>query len=147
MINRETEAIMRNVVNLFEQYVKLNNRIPIETITTVNNIKDPSRLVDVNASHILVRIEQEQKILETVDIYRRLMEISKILTSEIEILSIEKKIQGRVRGQIEKTQKEYYLHEQMKAIKKELHETDDTTGEIGELKEKVKKSKGRKVEE
>ncbi len=141
VVNRQTEALMRTVVNLFEQYVKLNNRIPIETIATVNNISNPSRLADVIASHILAKIKQEQVILETIDVYARLMEISKILSSEIEVLSIEKKIQGRVRGQIEKTQKEYYLHEQMKAIKKELNETDETLKEINELRGKIKKAR------
>ncbi len=141
VVNKETEALMRSVVNLFEQYVKLNNRIPIETITTVNNISDPSRMADVIASHILVKIRQEQIILETIDVYKRLEEISKILSGEIEILSIEKKIQVRVRGQIEKTQKEYYLHEQMKAIKKELNEADETSREVKELREKARKAK------
>ena len=139
--SREIQAMVRNVIGLFEQYVKLNSRIPIETIATINNIVDPSRLADIIASHILVRIEQEQKILETVDVYNRLLEISRILMSEIEILTIEKRIQGRVRGQIEKTQKEYYLHEQLKAIRKELNEADETTKEIEELRDKIKKAK------
>ena len=141
MLTKETEAIMRNAVDLFEQYVKLNNRIPIEAIATVSNIVDPGRLADVIASHILVKVVQEQTILETIDVHKRLMEISKILTSEIEILSIEKKIQGRVRGQIEKTQKEYYLHEQLKAIKKELNETDDVSKEVDEIRAKIKAAK------
>ena len=139
--NQELEALMRNVVTLFEKYVKLNRRIPIETIMSVSNIDDPSRLADIIASHISIKILQEQLVLETWDTKKRLIELAKILTAENDILSIEKKIQVRVRDQIEKTQKEYYLHEQIKAIKKELKETDDYQKEVSELREKVRKSK------
>jgi len=139
--NQELEALMRNAITLFERYVKLNRRIPIETIMSVSNIEDPSRLADVIASHISIKIPQEQLILETWDPKKRIVELSKILTAENDILSIEKKIQVRVRDQIEKTQKEYYLHEQMKAIKKELKETDEYEKEVDELREKIKKSK------
>jgi len=139
--NQELEALMRNVVTLFERYVKLNRRIPIETIMSVSNIEDPSRLADVIASHISIKISQEQLILETLDPKKRLIELSKILTAENDILSIEKKIQVRVRDQIESTQKEYYLHEQMKAIKKELKEKDEYGREVNELREKIKRSK------
>ncbi|MFQ5867503.1 MAG: endopeptidase La [bacterium] len=139
--NQELEALMRNVVALFERYVKLNRRIPIETIMSVSNIEDPSRLADVIASHISIKISQEQLILEALDPKKRLIELSKILTAENDILSIEKKIQVRVRDQIESTQKEYYLHEQMKAIKKELKEKDEYGREVDELREKIKKSK------
>jgi len=139
--NQELEAVMRNVITLFEKYVKLNRRIPIETIMSISNIDDPSRLADVIASHISIKILQEQLILETWDPKKRLIELSKILTAENDILSIEKKIQVRVRDQIEKTQKEYYLHEQIKAIKKELKETDDYQKEVNELREKIRKSK------
>ncbi|MBA7465431.1 Lon protease 1 [subsurface metagenome] len=139
--NQELEALMRNVITLFEKYVKLNRRIPIETIMSVSNIDDPSRLADIIASHISIKILQEQLILETWDPKKRLTELAKILTAENDILSIEKKIQVRVRDQIEKTQKEYYLHEQIKAIKKELKETDDYQKEVNALREKVRKSK------
>jgi len=138
--NQELEALMRNVIALFERYVKLNRRIPIETIMSVSNIEDPSRLADVIASHITIKVHQEQLILETFDPKKRLTELSKILNAENDILSIEKKIQVRVRDQIEKTQKEYYLHEQMKAIRKELKETDEYDKEVDELREKIKKS-------
>jgi len=139
--NQEIEALMRSVITLFEKYVKLNRRIPIETIMSVSNIDDPGRLADIIASHISIKILQEQLILETWDPKKRLVELSKILTTENDILSIEKKIQVRVRDQIEKTQKEYYLHEQIKAIKKELKETDDYQKEVSELREKIRKSK------
>jgi ATP-dependent Lon protease len=142
--NQELEALMRNVVTLFERYVRLNRRIPIETIMSVSNIEDPSRLADVIASHISIKIPQEQLILETCDPKKRLIELSKILTAENDILSIEKKIQVRVRDKIEKTQKEYYLHEQMKAIREELKETDEYEKEIDELREKIKESKAPK---
>jgi len=137
--NQELEALRRNVLTLFERYVKLNRRMPIETLMSVSNIEDPSRLADVIASHLTIKITQEQLILETLDPKKRLVELSKILTAENDILSIEKKIQVRVRDQIEKTQKEYYLHEQMKAIKKELKEADEYEKEVDELREKIKK--------
>jgi len=139
--NQELEALRRNVLTLFERYVKLNRRMPIETLMSVSNIEDPSRLADVIASHLTIKIAQEQLILETLDPKKRLVELSKILTAENDILSIEKKIQVRVRDQIEKTQKEYYLHEQMKAIKKELKEADEYEKEVDELREKIKKCK------
>jgi len=138
--SQETQAVMRNVVDLFERYVKLNHRVPIEAIMTISNIGDPGQLADVVAAHMIMKIPQQQVILQTMDPNKRLMELAKILTNEIDILTIEKKIQGRVRGQIEKTQKEYYLHEQMKAIRKELKEADDYSKEIDELRANVKKA-------
>ncbi|MDR2860860.1 MAG: endopeptidase La [Elusimicrobiota bacterium] len=134
----ETEAIMRNAVSLFEQYVKLSHRIPMEVSHALSSIEDPARLADTIASHINIKNDDKQEILELVDPIKRLNKIIKVLNSEIEILNIEKRIQNRVRNQMEKSQKEYYLTEQMKAIRKELEQKDDTQKDIEELKKKLK---------
>jgi ATP-dependent Lon protease len=137
----ESEAIMRRAVSLFEQYVKLNPRMPMEISISVNNITDPARLADTIASHLSIKNNEKQTILELVNPVERLEKIIQILNAEIEILNIERRIQNRVRNQIEKTQKEYYLTEQMKAIQKELKQKDDAQKDLDELKEKLKKIK------
>ncbi|MDR0977673.1 MAG: endopeptidase La [Endomicrobium sp.] len=137
----EYEAIMRRAASLFEQYVKLNPRMPIEISTSVNNIFDPARLADTIAAHLAVKNSDKQVVLELVNPIERLEKIIDILNSEIEILNIERRIQNRVRNQIEKTQKEYYLTEQMKAIQKELKQKDDVQKDVDELKEKLSKIK------
>ncbi|MDR1928535.1 MAG: endopeptidase La [Endomicrobium sp.] len=134
----EAEATMRRTVSLFEQYVKLNPRMPIEVSISVNNITDTARFADTIASHLVIKNNDKQEILELVDPIKRLEKIMEILISEIEILNIERRIQNRVRNQIEKTQKEYYLTEQMKAIQKELKQNDDIQKDIDELREKLK---------
>ncbi|MDR0401743.1 MAG: endopeptidase La [Endomicrobium sp.] len=137
----ETEAVMRQSVILFEQYVKLNPRMSVEIFVSVRNIVEPSRLADTIASHLIIKNDDKQAILELVNPNDRLEKIIKILDSEIEILNIERRIQSRVRSQIEKTQKEYYLTEQMKAIQKELKQKDDAQKDVDELKEKIRKTK------
>ena len=137
----EVEAIMRQAISLFEQYVKLNPRIPIEISVSVSNIADPARLADTIASHLAIKNNDKQTVLELVNSVERLEKIVKILNTEIEILNIERRIQSRVRNQIEKTQKEYYLTEQMKAIQKELKQKDDAQKDVDELKNKLKKTK------
>ncbi len=137
----EAEAIMRRAVSLFEQYVKLNPRMPMEVSISVSNITDPARLADTIASHLAIKNNDKQSILELVDPVERLEKIVQILNAEIEILNIERRIQNRVRNQIEKTQKEYYLTEQMKAIQKELKQKDDAQKDLDELKDKLKKTK------
>jgi ATP-dependent Lon protease len=137
----QTQAIMRNATSLFEEYVKLNPRIPMEVSHSLNSIEEPAKLADTIASHIIVKNEHKQEILELTNPIERLEKIIKILTSEIEILGIEKQIQSRVRDQMEKSQKEYYLTEQMKAIKKELKQKDDSEKDIEGLKEKIKNLK------
>ncbi|MDR2666408.1 MAG: endopeptidase La [Endomicrobium sp.] len=137
----ETEAIMRQSVVLFEQYVKLNSRMSMEVFVSVNNILEPSKLADTIASHLVIKNNDKQTILELINPIERLEKIIRILDSEIEILNIERRIQSRVRSQIEKTQKEYYLTEQMKAIQKELKQKDDAQKDIDELKDKLKKIK------
>ncbi len=136
----EVEAVMRRVIALFEQYVKLNPRMPMEISISVSNIQEPSKLADTIASHISIKNNEKQAILEAVDPLKRLNKIISILDAEIEILNIERRIQNRVRTQIEKNQKEYYLNEQMKAIQKELKQKDDNTKEIDELRAKIKES-------
>ncbi len=137
-ITPDLEALMRNVISQFEEYVKLNRKISFETVMSLNNINDPHRLVDVICAHLTVKIQDKQEILATFSAYKRLEKLSVILSSENEILAIERKIQGRVREQIEKTQKEYYLTEQLKAIQKELKQKDEYGKEIEELKKKIK---------
>jgi ATP-dependent Lon protease len=137
----EAEAIMRRAISLFEQYVKLNPRMPMEVSVAVNNINDPARLADTIASHLAIKNNDKQSILELVDPVERLEKIIQILNAEIEILNIERRIQNRVRNQIEKTQKEYYLTEQMKAIQKELKQKDDAQKDLDELRIKLKNTK------
>lgn len=137
-ITPDLEALMRNVISHFEQYVKLNRRISFETVMSLNNINDPHRLVDIICAHLTVKIQDKQEILSAFSAHERLEKLSVILSSENEILAIERKIQGRVRQQIEKTQKEYYLTEQLKAIQKELKQKDEYGKEIEELKKKIK---------
>jgi len=136
----ETEAIMRHSIILFEQYLKLNPRMSMEIFVSVSNIPDPSRLADTIASHLIIKNSDKQAVLELVNPTERLDKLIKILDTEIEILNIERRIQTRVRSQIEKTQKEYYLTEQMKAIQKELKQKDDAQRDIDELKDKLKKA-------
>ncbi|MDR2191959.1 MAG: endopeptidase La [Endomicrobium sp.] len=137
----ESEAAMRRASALFEQYVKLNPRMPMEISISINNITDPARLADTIASHLSIKNSDKQIILELVNPIERLEKIIHILNAEIEILNIERRIQNRVRNQIEKTQKEYYLTEQMKAIQKELKQKDDAQKDLDELREKIKKTK------
>ena len=136
----EVEAVMRRIISLFEQYVKLNPRMPMEISISVSNIQEPSRLADTIASHISIKNNEKQSILESTNPLKRLNKIIQILNAEIEILNIERRIQNRVRNQIEKNQKEYYLNEQMKAIQKELKQKDDNAKEIDELRTKIKES-------
>jgi len=137
----EVEATMRRAVSLFEQYVKLNPRMPMEVSISINNISDPARLADTIASHLAIKNSDKQIVLELVNPVERLEKIIQILNAEIEILNIERRIQNRVRNQIEKTQKEYYLTEQMKAIQKELKQKDDAQKDLDELRVKLKNTK------
>jgi ATP-dependent Lon protease len=137
----EVEALMRRAMSQFEQYVKLNPRLPMEISVAVSNITDPGRLADTIASHLMVKLSDKQLILETGNSGERLEKLVGVLNAEIEILNIERRIQNRVRTQIEKTQKEYYLTEQMKAIQKELRQKDDYAKELDELRAKVKAAK------
>ncbi len=136
----EIEALMRNVISQFEQYVKAGKKIPPETAISIVSIEDPGRLADIIASHINLRVADKQAILEAFDVKERLEVLTEILYREIEVLDLEKKISLRVRKQMEKTQKEYYLREQMKAIQKELGEKDERQAEVEELREQIAKA-------
>ncbi|MBS4031075.1 MAG: endopeptidase La [Clostridiales bacterium] len=133
----EVEALMRSLLYQFEQYIKLSKKIPPETLVTVSAIEEPGRLADVIASHLTLKVQQKQGILEATAPRDRLDKLSEILSHEMEILEIERKINLRVRKQMERTQKEYYLREQMKAIQKELGEKDERMAEADEYREKI----------
>ncbi|MGI6064892.1 MAG: endopeptidase La [Bacillota bacterium] len=137
----EVEALMRNLVSQFEHYVKMSKKIPPETVVSVITLEDPGRLADVVASHLNLKLSERQSILEAVSVKLRLEGLCTILAKEMEILELERKINLRVRKQMEKTQKEYYLREQLKAIQKELGDKDDRTAEADELREKIKKAR------
>lgn len=138
----EVEALMRSVQSTFESYVKLNKRIPPEMLMTVQTIDDPSRLADTLVVHLTsIKLNDRQEILETTDPAKRLERLFELMNAEIEILQVEKKIRSRVKKQMEKSQKEYYLNEQMQAIQKELGERDEFKSEIQEIEEKLKKKK------
>ncbi|MFZ5597802.1 MAG: endopeptidase La [Bacillota bacterium] len=137
----EVEALMRNLVYQFEQYVKLSKRIPPETVVSVVNLEDPGRLSDIIASHLALRIEDKQSILEAIDIVKRLERLCAIVAKELEIVELERKINIRVRKQMEKTQKEYYLREQIKAIQRELGEKDERVAEGEEYRDKIAEAK------
>jgi ATP-dependent Lon protease len=136
----ETEALMRSVLKQFEQYIKLSKKITAETLATVQDIEEPGRLADVIASHLSLKIKDKQEILETLHVRKRLKKILDILSNEKEVLELERKIGQRVKKSMEKTQKEYYLREQMKAIQKELGDKEGRTGEVEELREKLNES-------
>lgn len=133
----EIEALMRCLIDEFETYVKMSKRIPPETVVAVVSLEEPGRLADVVASHLNLKLTDKQAVLEAVDIKERLNLLCEILAKEKEILELERKINLRVRKQMEKTQKEYYLREQMKAIQKELGEKDERAAEVEELRQKI----------
>ena len=135
----ETEALMRSALVQFEQLIKLNKKVPPEVLVSVNNIEDPGRLADIIASHLNLKIEEKQEILEAISPRLRLETLCTFLIKEIDILEMERKIHQRVRKQMEKTQKEYYLREQMKAIQKELGDGDERLTEIEELRSRISK--------
>ncbi|PKN01703.1 MAG: endopeptidase La [Elusimicrobia bacterium HGW-Elusimicrobia-1] len=134
----EMEALGRRAVASFENYARLSQKVPIEAIGGMNNISDPGKLADAIVSHLSVKVSEKQQILEVLAPTERLEKTIQLLNNEIEILNIEKKIQNRVRNQIEKSQKEYYLTEQMKAIQKELRQKDDFAKELDEIRQKIK---------
>jgi len=135
----ETNAIMRTLIEAFEDYIKLNKRVPSETLATISAIDDPSKLSDTIASHLTFKLSDKQEILENLNSSNRLEAIYEKIQSELEILQVEKKIRNRVKKQMEKAQKEYYLTEQMKAIQKELGDKDDFKSEILEFEDQLKK--------
>ncbi len=135
--DRETEVLMRSVLAQFDQYVKLNKKIPPEILTSLGGIDDAGRLADTIAAHMALKIDEKQNILEMEDLRERFEQLMGIMESEIDLLEVEKRIRGRVKRQMEKSQREYYLNEQMKAIQKELGELDEAPNEIEELAQKI----------
>jgi ATP-dependent Lon protease len=138
---RELEALGRTVVGQFEQYIKLNKKIAPEVLVSLNQIEEPSKLADTIASHLNLKISEKQELLETTRIGERLERVFGHMESEIGVLQVEKRIRNRVKRQMEKTQREYYLNEQLKAIQKELGEGEDGKDETAELEDKIKKTK------
>ena len=134
------DALSRTLEDTFNQYVKLNKKIAPEVMTSLSGIDDPSRLADTIAAHMVLKMEEKQAILEINDVKDRIEHIISIIENELDILQVEKKIRGRVKNQMEKSQREYYLNEQMKAIQKELGDMDDVPNEIEEIEQKISKS-------
>ena len=139
--SNELEALARTVVSQFEKYIKLNKKIPPEVLVSINQIEDSGKLADTVASHLALKISEKQQLLELAKISERLERVYASMESEIEILQVEKKIRSRVKRQMEKTQREYYLNEQLKAIQKELGEAEDGRDEVSEFEERIKKTK------
>ncbi len=137
---RESEVMIRSVITQFEQYVKLNNKIPPEILSSLSGIDDPSRLADTVAAHMALKIEEKQKILEFNKVSERLEYLMGLLESEIDLLQVEKRIRHRVKRQMEKSQREYYLNEQMKAIQKELGEMEEVPNEMDELAKRIEQA-------
>ncbi|MDQ0270013.1 endopeptidase La [Cytobacillus purgationiresistens] len=136
----EDQALMRTLLEYFEQYIKVSKKISAETYSSVVDIEEPGRLADIVASHLPLKLKEKQDILETIDIKERMNEVIEIIHNEKEVLNLEKKIGQRVKKSMERTQKEYYLREQMKAIQSELGEKEGKTGEIAELKAKIEEA-------
>ena len=139
--DRETNALSRTAVSQFENYVKLNRKVPPEILVTLNQITDLNKLADTMSAHLGIKLSEKQNLLETISVRERFSKIIDFMDDEIGVLQVEKKIRGRVKRQMDKTQKEYYLNEQMKAIQKELGESNDGKDEISEIEEKIKKIK------
>jgi ATP-dependent Lon protease len=137
---REIDVLTRSVVSHFEQYVKLNKKVPPEILTSLAGIEQPGRLADTVAAHMALKLSEKQKVLELQDVRARLEQVLSLIEGEMEVLQIEKKIRGRVKSQMEKSQREYYLNEQMKAIQKELGEIDEAPNELGELEKRIAKA-------
>ncbi len=138
---QEIEALVRSVKANFESYIKLNKKVPAETLASVAQIDDPAKLADTVASHLTVKIADRQQLLETLNVVERLERVLALIEGEIGVLQVERKIRSRVKRQMEKTQREYYLNEQLKAIQKELGEGEEGRDELAELEERIKKTK------
>jgi len=137
---REIDVLVRAIIAQFEQYVKLNKKVPPEILTSLSGIDEPGRLADTVAAHMALKLSEKQRVLEIQDVKSRLEQILGIIEGEIDVLHIEKRIRGRVKQQMEKSQREYYLNEQMKAIQKELGDMEDVPNELGDLEVKIEKA-------
>ena len=138
---QELEALGRAVVTQFEQYIKLNKKIPAEVLISINQIEEPAKLADTVAQHLTLKISDKQQLLETESTLERLERVYAFMEGEISVLQVEKRIRNRVKRQMEKTQREYYLNEQLKAIQKELGETEDGRDELSEIEQKIRSTK------
>ncbi|OAS84904.1 MULTISPECIES: endopeptidase La [Metabacillus] len=136
----EEEALMRTMLEYFEQYIKLSKKVSAETYATVSDINEPGRMADIIASHLPLKLKEKQEVLETLDLRERLNKVISIIHNEKEVLQLEKKIGQRVKRSMERTQKEYYLREQMKAIQKELGEKEGKVGEVSSLTERIEQA-------
>ncbi len=134
---REMDVLTRSVISQFEQYVKLNKKVPPEILTSLAGIEQAGRLADTVAAHMSLKLSEKQKVLEIPDVRKRLEHMLAVIEGEMDVLQIEKRIRGRVKQQMEKSQREYYLNEQMKAIQKELGDLDDAPNEVGELEKRI----------
>ncbi|GBL55714.1 lon protease [Pseudomonas citronellolis] len=134
---RESEVFIRSLLSQFEQYVQLGKKVPAEVLSSLNSIDEPGRLVDTMAAHMALKIEQKQEILEITELAARVEHVLAMLDAEIDLLQVEKRIRGRVKKQMERSQREYYLNEQMKAIQKELGDIDEGHNEVEELKKRI----------
>ncbi len=137
----EAEALSRAVIEQFDNYTKLNKKIPPEALASIPNIADPAKLADSIAQYLSVKITDKQNLLSIFNVVKRLEKVFALMEGEISVLHVEKKIRSRVKRQMEKTQREYYLNEQMKAIQRELGEQEDTRDELNELEKRIKKTK------
>ena len=137
---REMDGLKRTVVSQFESYVKLNKKVPPEILSSLSSIEQPGRLADTVAAHMSLKLAEKQKVLEIDDVRQRLEHVMGLIDAEIDMLQIEKRIRGRVKQQMEKSQREYYLNEQMKAIQKELGEMEDAPNELTELEQKIEQA-------
>ena len=137
---REAEILSRALMNQFDQYVKLNKKVPPEIISSLSSIDDPSRLADTIAAHMAIKIQDKQEILEITQLRERMEHLINLMEEEIDLLNVEKRLRGRVKKQMEKSQREYYLNEQMKAIQNELGEIEDGVSEFDELASKIAKA-------
>ncbi len=137
---KELEVLARSVTSLFEQYVKLNKKVPPEVLTSLAGIDEPSRLADTIAAHMSLKLDEKQHVLEIRTVQLRLEHLISLIEGELDVLQIEKRIRGRVKQQMEKSQREYYLNEQMKAIQKELGELEEAPNEVDELADKIEKA-------
>ena len=137
---REVEVLMRTATSLFDQYVKLNKKVPPEVLTSLSSIEDPGRLADTIAAHMSLKLEEKQKVLEMSEIALRIEHLMGLMESESDLLQMEKRIRGRVKRQMEKNQREYYLNEQMKAIQKELGDMEDAPNEIENLTNRIEQA-------
>ena len=137
----EAEALSRAVAEQFENYVKLNKKVPPEALSSIPQITEPGKLADSIAAHLAIKIAEKQQLLEIFNVAKRLEKVYALMEGEISVLQVEKKIRSRVKRQMEKTQREYYLNEQMKAIQRELGDPDDQRDELLELEKRIKKTK------